>query len=489
MPHELTLDPPDWSELRALGHRMLDDTLDRLQKVRDQPVWQEMPEELLPDFRRPLPRAGTGIQSAYEEFAAKVAPYPLGNTHPRFWGWVIGSGTPFGALAEMVAAGFNPNVSGLRSAAVPVEDQVLDWLKEMLGYPATASGILTSGGSMANILGVAVGLDAMAGFDIAEDGLAAAPKRLVLYASQETHFSVDKAVKMLGLGASAYRKLPVDDHYRIDLRALAAAIRADRAAGLQPFLVVGNAGTVSTGACDDLDALADLCARERMWLHVDGAFGAFAATVPALRPLVRGMERADSLGFDLHKWLHVPIEAACLLVRDAAAHRKAFSVRAGSYVSGLDRGIAKDLMRFADRGPQLTRGFRALKIWMTLQAYGADLHADLIAQNVAQARALETLIGERAELELLAPVDLNIVCYRYRGTADDGTTDLDVLNRELLMRLQERGIAAPSSASLRGHFAIRVCIANHRTRHEDLELLVEKSLELAREIADSPNAA
>ena len=485
MPKELTLDPLDWAQLRALGHRMLDDTLNRLENVREEPVWQPMPADLLADFQRPLPRTGTGIEHAYAEFVDKVAPYPLGNTHPRFWGWVIGSGTPFGALAEMVAAGFNANVSGLRSGAVPVEDQVIDWLKELLGYPATASGILTSGGSMANILGVAVGLDATAGFDLAEHGLAAAPKRLVLYASQETHFSIDKAVRLLGLGRSAYRKLPVDARYRIDIQALAAASAADRAAGLQPFLVVGNAGTVSTGACDDLDGLADLCEAEGLWLHVDGAFGAFAATVPELRPLVRGMERADSLGFDLHKWLHVPIEAACLLVRNAEAHRQAFSVRAGCYVSSFERGIAQDLMRFAERGPQLTRGFRALKIWMTLQAYGADLHADLIAQNVAQARRLEAMIAERAELELLAPVDLNIVCYRYRGARTDDS-GLDQLNRELLMRLQERGIAAPSSTSLHGRFAIRVCIANHRTRQEDLEVLVEKSIELGGEIEAEP---
>ncbi len=477
----LSLDPADWSELRALGHRMLDDTLDRLEQVRSEPVWRPVPAELLPDFRRPLPRVGVGIERAYDDFVEKVAPYPLGNNHPRFWGWVIGSGTPYGALAELVAAGLNSPVSGLRTAAVHVEEQVIDWMKEMLGYPAAASGLLTSGGSMANILGLAVGLDARADFDLAEEGLGAAPQRLVLYGSRETHFSIDKAARLLGLGRSAYRKLPVDSRYRLDVGALESAIRADRAAGLRPFLVVGNAGTVNTGACDDLDRIADLCDKEELWLHVDGAFGALAATVPALAPLVRGMERADSLAFDLHKWLHVPFEAACLLVKDAAAHRRAFAVRA-SYVSDFERGIAHDLMRFADLGPQLTRGFRALKIWMTLSAYGSDLHADLIAQNVAQARRLERLIGVEPELELLAPVDLNIVCFRYRG-ANTTETGLDDLNRELLMRLQERGYAAPSSTSLGGRFALRVCIANHRTRDEDLDFLIAKTLELGRELA------
>lgn len=487
---ELTLDPADWGALRALGHRMLDDTLDRLERVRDEPAWRAVPDALLPDFRRPLPRAGIGEERAYEQFLSHVAPYPLGNGHPRFWGWVIGSGTPFGALAELVAAGFNANVSGLRTAAVQVEEQVLDWLKELLDYPAEASGLLTSGASMANVLGVAVGLDAAAhrlGFDLAGDGIAAAPRRLVLYGSRETHYSVDKAVRLLGLGRSAYRKLPVDARYRVDVAALEAAIRDDRAAGLEPFLVVGNAGTVNTGACDDLDRLADLCARERLWFHVDGAFGAFARAVPEVAGLVRGLERADSVGFDLHKWLHVPIEAACLLVRDADAHRRAFQVRGASYVSGFERGVAHDLMRFADLGPQLTRGFRALKIWMSLSAYGADRHAALVAQNIAQARRLETLVALRPELELMAPVDLNVVCLRYRGVTDTGRgyatpPDLDALNRELLMRLQERGHATPSSTVLDGRFALRVCLANHRTRDEDLRLLVEKCLELGAEL-------
>jgi aromatic-L-amino-acid decarboxylase len=484
-----SLDPDDWTTLRALGHRMLDDSLDRIEGVRSNPVWQPVSAEVAAGFHEPLPRTGIGEQRAYEEFLRRVAPYPLGNTHPRFWGWVIGSGTPFGALAEMVAAQMNSPVSGLRTAAVNVEEQVLDWMKELLGFPLSSSGLLASGGSMANILGLAVGLDAKAGFDLAEEGLGAAPERLVLYGSNQTHYSIDKGVRLLGLGRSAYRKIAVDDRYRLDLEALERAIADDRAAGRRPFLVVGNAGTVNTGACDDLDQLADLAEREGLWLHVDGAFGALAATVAELAHLVRGVERADSLAFDLHKWLHVPIEAACLLVRDAEAHKKAFQVKA-SYVADFERGIARDLMRFADLGPQLTRSFRALKIWMTLNAYGADRHAAVVAQNVSQAKRLERLVAIEPELELVAPVDLNIVCFRYRGP-QSGHGDLDALNRELLMRLQERGIAAPSSTSLGGRFALRVCIANHRTREEDLELLVAKVLELGRELVGemAPGAA
>jgi len=482
---EPTLDPADWQALRELGHRMVDDTLGGLERVRETPAWRPLPPELLPEFRRPLPRQGEGEEAAYARFRDHVAPYPLGNAHPRFWGWVIGSGSPLGALAELLAAGMNPNLSGLGNAGVEVEAQVLDWLKQWLDYPREASGLLTSGGSMANVLGLAIGLDAAArrrGVDLAEEGLAAAPRRFVVYGSRETHFSVDKAVRLLGLGRSAYRKLPVDGRYRLDLAALAEAIRADRADGHEPILVVGNAGTVNTGACDDLDAIADVAAREQLWFHVDGAFGAFARVVPETAPLVAGLERADSLAFDLHKWMHAPIEAACLLVREAAAHRAAFQVGA-TYVAGFARGVARDAMRYADLGPQLTRGFRALKIWLALTAYGADRHAALVARNVAQARRLAALVDAEPELERLAPVDLNIVCFRYRGAAPVDDPALDALNRELLMRLQERGHAVPSSTVLAGRFAIRVCLANHRTRDEDLDLLVVKTLELGHELA------
>jgi aromatic-L-amino-acid decarboxylase len=478
---ETTLDPADWQALRELGHRMVDDLLADQRDLRDRPVWRPVPAEVAARFEAPLPDDGVGAERAYRDFLTDVQPYPLGNRHPRFWGWVMGSGTPLGALAELLAAGFNANVSGLRNAAVHVEDQVLEWLKELLAYPRRASGLLTSGGSLANLLGLAVGLDATAEFDLARLGLGAAPRPMTLYASRETHSSVDKAVRLLGLGSEALRKVPVDGRFRIDLAALAAAIRADRDAGRHPFLVVGNAGTVNTGACDDLDRLADLADRKRMWLHVDGAFGAFAAAVPELRPLVCGLERADSLAFDLHKWMHTPIEAGCVLVRDAEAHHRAFSVQA-SYLAPLDRGVAADSTRFADRGLQLTRGFRALKVWLELKAHGADLYRRLVAKNVAQARHLAALVAAHGELELLAPVELNIVCYRYvvPGLGEEG---LAALNRELLLVLQESGTAVPSHTVLDGRFALRVSITNHRTRRADLDLLVEATVRTGREIA------
>jgi glutamate/tyrosine decarboxylase-like PLP-dependent enzyme len=460
---------------------MVDDTFAWLETVRERPVWQEIPPEVEARFRAPLPERGVGAEEAYRRFLADVRPYPLGNLHPRFWGWVIGSGSPLGALAEFLAASFNPNVSGLRSAATPVELQVLDWLKQLLGFPPAAGGLLTSGGSMANVLGLAVGLDAMAEHDLAARGVGAAPRPLTLYASTETHNSIVKAARLLGLGREAVRRIRVDESLRIDLDALAAAIGTDRAAGRYPFLVVGNAGTVNTGAFDDLAALAELAAAERLWLHVDGAFGAFAAIVPELAHLTRGLERADSLAFDLHKWLHAPIEAACVLVRDAAAQRRAF--RSDSpYLAALERGPSRDGMQFADRGPQLTRGFRALKLWLELSAHGAGRYRELVAQNVAQAKRLAGLVDAHPALERLAPVASNVVCFRARP-AGVPEPMLDALNREVLERLQERGIAVPSHTLLGGRFALRVCITNHRTRSADLDLLVAETVRLAAEVA------
>jgi len=470
------LDPADWDALRELGHRIIDDAFTRLADIRDGPVWQPVPEHVAERLSAPLPREGIGAAAAYEEFLRDIRPYPIGNTHPRFWGWVLGSGTPVGVLAELLAAAMNPNVSGLRGAPVNVERQVLAWLKQLLGYPQSSSGLLVSGGSMANLVGLAAGAGSRAGFDVHRLGWAAAPRPPVVYASNQTHFSVKKAVRTLGLGTERLREVPVDDEYRIEMGALREMIRRDRAAGLHPLAAVGNAGTVNTGAFDDLAALADLCAAEEMWFHVDAAFGAFAALDPELAPLARGMERADSLAFDLHKWLIVPVEAGAVLVRDAGAQRAAFRV-GGDYVSHVPGGIGKDSTEFAELGPQLTRGFRALKVWMSLKAHGADAYVELVRRNVDQARHLAKLVRDHPRLELMAPVPLNVVNYRYHpGEADD--EPIDSLNRDILVRLHEDGIAAPSYTRLHGRFTIRVCITNHRTRDDDLDLLARETVRL-----------
>jgi glutamate/tyrosine decarboxylase-like PLP-dependent enzyme len=284
----------------------------------------------------------------------------------------------------------------------------------------------------------------------------------------------------MGLGAASLAKIPVGDDYRIDVAVLKARIQADRAAGLKPFCVVGNAGTVNTGAVDDLTALVDLCRDEKLWLHVDGAIGALAALDPASRGLLKGMERADSLAFDLHKWMYLPYDVGGVLVRDAARHQRAFAAQA-SYLKKLEGGVAKGEAPLTNFGPQLSRGFRALKVWLNLKAYGLDKFGRLITQNLAQAQYLKTRVEREPELELLAPVPMNVVNFRYRGKGLDAAT-LEALNPRILVALQERGIAVPSQTVLRGRFAIRVAITNHRSRREDFDTLVDSVLALGREL-------
>ncbi len=476
--HEESLDPEDWDALRALGHRMLDDMLDYMATVRERPVWQPTPDEVKARMHLPLPHQPEGAKSAYEDFKRDVVPYVTGNTHPRFWAWVMGQGTPIAVLAELLAATVNPNMGGAAHVGNEVEKQVIDWCKDMLGYPAEASGLLVSGGSMANLTALTVARNANGGEDIRQHGVP--DPRPLLYCSKETHSSVQKAVELLGLGSDAIRFIPTNEAFQIDIGALERAIQADRAAGLRPWCLVGNAGTVNTGAYDDLNALADIAAREGLWFHVDGAFGALAALSPDLRPLTSGMERADSLAFDLHKWFYAPFEAGCTLVRDRDKHYHAFTLTPSYLVHGT-RGITAGAEWFSDYGIQLSRGFRALKIWMMIKTEGIDKYGRLIQQNVDQARYLAQLVAAAPELEQLAPVSLNIVCFRFRV---DGLDDeaLNRINHELLIRLQESGAAIVTGTMLDGKQAIRMCNTNHRSRREDFDLLVREVIRYGKEV-------
>lgn len=481
---EETLDPKSWDELRQLGHRMVDDMFDYFGCLRELPVWRPMPGRVRTRFREPLPCQPEGAERAYADFRDLVLPYVTGNAHPRFWGWVCGQGSGMAMLAEMLAAGIDSSVDGFNDAGTHVEAQVIRWCTTMLGYRPSASGILVSGCSMANFVGLAVARNNYPRRDIKNDGLSASGP-FVVYGSTEAHSSIQKAVQLLGLGTRAFRKIRADARHQADLPAIESAIEEDRAAGLVPLCVVGTAGTVNTGAIDDLEGLADLAARQGVWFHVDGAFGACTALSPALRSRLKGLDRADSLAFDMHKWMYFPYEAGCILVRSDAEHRAAFQYDA-EYMAPADRGLSAPVsQQFTEYGPQLSRGFRALKIWMGIKEQGIDKFRRLIEQNVAQAGYLGDLIDAAPDLELLAPISLNVVCLRYRGAADASDEELNRLNRELLIRIQEGGVAVPSHTVLDGRYAIRVAITNHRSELADFDLFIREVRRLGHELAAS----
>jgi aromatic-L-amino-acid/L-tryptophan decarboxylase len=477
---EETLDPQDWEAVRQLGHQMVDDMMDFLESVRERPAWQPPPEEMKAFFRQAPPFEGQEPEQVYKQFRQHILPYGMGTIHPRFWGWVIGTGTPTGALAEMLAAVMNPNAGGGDHAAFYVEQQVIEWFIELFGFPPGSSGLLTSGCSMSNLVGLTVARNIKAGFDVRKEGVQGCKQPMVLYASTETHSSNQKAVELLGLGSAALHKIAVNDQYQIDIHALERQLAQDRADGQQPFCVVGNAGTVNTGAFDDLDRLADLCEREGLWFHVDGAFGSLVALSPALKSLVKGIERADSLAFDMHKWMYMPYEIACVLVHDRDEHRRAFSLTP-EYLAHQPRGVGGGATWFSDYGIQLSRGFRALKAWMSIQEHGIEKYGRMIRQNVDQAHYLASLIENEPALELLAPVPSNIVCFRY-GSPGLDQESLNRVNEEILFRLHEAGIAVPSYTKLQGNYAIRVAITNQRSRREDFDLLVREVVRLGTDI-------
>ncbi|MGD8505741.1 MAG: aminotransferase class I/II-fold pyridoxal phosphate-dependent enzyme [Candidatus Bathyarchaeota archaeon] len=485
--HEETLDPEDWESMRKLGHKMIDDMLDYMKSLRERPVWQHATDKVKAHFKKPVPRGPQKPEEIYKEFVENVLPYPLGNLHPRFWGWVVGPGTVLGALAELLAASMNTmSAGGYHHSAVHVEKQVIDWIKEMLEFPASASGVLTSGCSAANIIGLTVARNTKTGYDFRQKGFQDCSRKMMLYASREVHSSIQKAVELLGLGSEALHSVPVNDFFQVDLRALKMAISKDRENGHMPFCVVGAAGTTNTGGIDDLDALADICQQENLWFHVDGAFGAWAALAPGVRNKVSGMERADSLALDLHKWMYIPYEIGCILVRNEEYHRGAFSLTPDYLAHGEgDRGITGgDSPWFDDYDYLHSRGFRALKAWMCLKEHGSRKYGRLIQQNIDQAHYLGELINSEPELELLAPVTLNVVCFRYVAP-DMNDAALDEINKQIVIELQEQGIAVLSGTIVKGKYALRAANVNHRSRREDFEILVREVTRTGKDLAVS----
>jgi glutamate/tyrosine decarboxylase-like PLP-dependent enzyme len=463
---QTSLDPADWAQLRKAGHRMMDDMFDHLQTLRERPLWQPMPDPIRARFNEKLPQSGMEIGPLYEAFQTRIQPYVSGNTHPHFMGWVQGGGNVISMLADLLAGAMNENCGGRDHVGLAVERQVIAWAAEIVGMPPQTSGVLLTGSSMANFIAVLCARYKVLGQDARTHGIGTAP--LTAYASAGVHRCVPGAIDMAGFGTDSLRKIPVDGDYRMDISALRTAMAADLAAGKKPFLIVGTAGSVDVGAFDDLAALAKIARETGAWFHVDGAFGALACLSPQLRPALAGIQQADSVALDFHKWAQVTYDAGCILVRDPALHLATFA-QDTNYLAAATRGLAGGHPWPCDLGPDLSRSFRALKIWMTISAYGADKLGRVIEHSRALAKHLGVRIQKSDSLALLAPIPLNIVCFKVRHHSDEQTANL-------VADLQEAGLFAPSTTTINGQLAIRAAFVNHRTTISDVDDLVEELL-------------
>lgn len=413
----------------------------------------------------PFPESGIGVERLFRAITEKIVPNSTAIAHPRFLAYVLGPPNGIAPFAEAIAATLNQNCNfwQLSPAASVIERKVIGWLASLFDYPETAGGILTSGGSMATLVALATAIQAKCAGDFRRTGLQAIRAPLVVYTSEEAHRCVEKDAVILGLGLDNVRKIPVDADFRMRLDCLAAAVREDRAAGKQPFCVVAAGGTINTGAIDPIDALADFCASQDLWLHVDGAFGALFVLSPRLHPQLRPCGRADSIALDPHKLLFAPLEAGCLLVRDRETLRRAFSFSAAYLTAESDPLFTN----FMDYGPQLSRSFKALKVWCALQAFGVRAFVDAVEHMLDLARYLADRLLAAPGWELLAPVTLNAVCFRLR----DGD---EARNQKILAQLVDEGTALLGPVRIQDRYGLRACITNYRTQREDIDLIVDR---------------
>jgi len=460
-------------QFRELGYRAVDLIAEQLAAVQDAPVRRPTGDLREQIMSQPLPKAGQNPADVLEDAANRLLPYPMGNNSPRFFAWVNSPAAPIAVLAELLAASVNPSVAGGDHAATYIEHAVLKWLKELMTFPADGGALLCSGGSVANLIALGTMRYVKTEGRVRAQGIGSESAPMVIYTSTQGHSCIQKAVEILGIGSDYLRKIPVDPDYRLDVERLRAQIAADRAQGLHPVCVAASAGTVNTGAIDPLNAIADLCAAENLWFHVDGAYGGFGILAEQTTGLYAGIERADSIAIDPHKWLYIPVECGCVLVRDVQAMRNAFSL--------IPPYLRDDnaLPWFSEFGIQQTRGFRALKLWMALQHIGEQGYRESISRDITLARALQARIQARDDFEMIATGPLSVTCFRY---APPGVSDLDALNRQLVQIVQQEGQIFITTTELGGRLALRACVVNFRTTESDLDTLLNVLAEAGQRV-------
>ena len=470
-------------QFRAVGYQLIDRIAGLLDSLPQRPVSPGQSASAVRqalDSERSLPRQGADAASVVGHAADLLFDHSLFNGHPRFWGYITSSAAPIGALGDLLAAAVNPNVGAwlLSPMASEIEAQTIRWVAELLNYPSQCGGLFVSGGNMANLVCFLAARQAKAGYDVRVEGVHGSQLRV--YCSKETHTWVQKAADICGLGTDAIRWVAVDHNQRLDKEALKKQIAEDIASGDKPFLVIGTAGSVSTGAIDPLPEMAAICRQYDLWFHVDGAYGGLAAMLPDAPPALAGLREADSVAVDPHKWLYAPLEAGCALVRDQKNLRDAFAYHPPYYHFGVEA------TNFFDLGPQNSRGFRALKVWLALQQVGRDGYEQMLSDDIRLSQELFQEILKHGELEGFTQ-SLSIATFRYvpldlRSPNDETERYLNDLNSELLTRLQSSGEAYVSNAMVHGEFTLRACIVNFRTSLEDVLALLPLVVRLGREV-------
>ncbi len=467
---------PSADEIRDWGNSVIQLMSDYLGNLRDRGVYRHMFSRRIRDrLDATLPTKGTDFDALLRVFREDIIPFSRQNAHPRMFGYVQSPGTPIAAFADLLASTLNANLTVWRSAPAPVEVErlTIDWIRQILGFNAEAGGLFVSGGSMAN-------LAALAAARQTKDCLSG---RLRIYASSETHFSIVKAAALLGIGRENVCHIAVDERFRIRTDDLVVKITADLEAGCVPLCVVANAGTVNTGAVDPLAEIREIANRFQLWMHVDGSYGALAILAKSARELFAGIERADSVALDPHKWLYLPVDVGCVIYRDPEIVHAAFAHEA-EYTRIIGQE-ADEAFAFWDYGPELSRRFRALKVWMLLKGVGVDALSEAIENNLACARHLESMVRASDDFEMAAPVELSIFCFRHMPAQlrNESPKTIDAFNERLLVALQRDGSSYLSNATLGGRFALRGCVLNYRTTLHDIEILLDDLRRVAKSLA------
>lgn len=493
-PEEATLDISE-AEMQELSSRVTQLVTEYFSEVSNLPVFPDTSAgQSIRETGGALPQDGEPLARLIAD-CRTIIQHSRHNGHPRFFGYVASPANPPAAFADLIASTLNANVTSWRSgpAATEIEHQVIEWLASLIGYGDSerrAHGLLTSGGSMANLTALMMAHRSRSASDVSSTGLWQSSAPMTLYASDQIHMSIPKAADILGLGRAQVRQIPSDDRFRMDVNLLRETVAADLKSGLKPFCVIASAGTVNTGAVDPLNDIAEVAREFNLWFHIDGAYGALAALDENKRPLFRGLELADSISLDPHKWLYVPIDSGCLLFRDEELAHRAFSLDSADYIKVHEQN-AHEAFAFWNYGPELSRRFRALKIWLTLRYYGSRRLARTIAEDISLAAYLAERVEASGDFELMAPTELSICCFRYvpahlqkSPSANDKPSaeldaQLDKLNTDIMNAVQRGGRAYLSSATIRGRFALRACITNFRTTRAD----VDETLNIIREAA------